>query len=157
LVNFNIILSSMLRYSKWFSSFRFPQQNPIRTDFYLIHATCPTHLILNDSSTWIIFDDVYKCSSSRTLLQLFVTFFPLYWNFFLSITFLITFIQCNVKDKVWHPNETIIDLCILMFKFIVSKWEGKTFWPENLEAFLVINHSLTLWRRATHIWVVPHS
>jgi hypothetical protein len=33
-------------------------------------------------------------------------------------------------------------LCILMFMFLVSKWEGKTFWTERLETFIVINHSL---------------
>jgi len=98
---------------------------------------------------------MYKCSSLRTVLQLFVTFFVLYLNVFLRIIFLSNFIQCSSlsgRDKAWHPYETITALCILMFKFLVSKWEGKTFWTERLEAFLVINHFLI--SSCMQFWVV---
>jgi hypothetical protein len=96
---------------------------------------------------------VCKCSCLRTLLQLFVTFFLIYLNVFLSTTFLIIFIQCsslNGRDEAWHLYETFTALCILMF--LVSKWEGKTFWTERLEAFLVINHSLI--SSCMQFWIV---
>lgn len=111
--------------SKWSSSFRFPQQNPASISFlsHTCYRSYPSH------SSW--FEHMNN----------------IWWHveIFLSTTFLITFMQCsslNVRDKAWHPFETIIALYVLIFKFHVSKWEGKTFWTERFEAFLVIDHSL---------------
>jgi hypothetical protein len=119
-VKFNIIFHLCLGVLNTLLPSGFPNKTLQAFLFYPIYTTCPTHLILHDLSTWIIFGDVYKCSSLRTLLQLFVIFFLLYLNVFLRITFLSNFIQCsslNGRDKAWHPYETFTALCILMFKF----------------------------------------
>ena len=51
------LLSFMPGLSKWSRSLRFPHQNPVWTSHFppYVHVTCPTHLILLDLITRIIF------------------------------------------------------------------------------------------------------
>jgi len=54
---FYFILQSMLRSSKWPLSLQFPTKNLHAPLISLKHATCPTHLILLDFITQIIFSE----------------------------------------------------------------------------------------------------
>jgi len=55
--HFNICLSSTSRNSKWFLSFRFPHQNPVRTSPPPLGVTRSAYLILLDISTQEVWKD----------------------------------------------------------------------------------------------------
>ena len=59
-IHFNIMLPSVPRSSKWCPSLRSPHHNHSCTSFFPIHATRPTHLILIDFITRIIFGEEYR-------------------------------------------------------------------------------------------------
>jgi hypothetical protein len=55
-LNFNIIRPSMPRSSEWFLTLRFPdKKTEFFSHFFHVHITCPTHLILLNLTTLIIF------------------------------------------------------------------------------------------------------
>jgi hypothetical protein len=68
-----------------------------------MRTTWPTHLILRDFITLIIFSEAYKLlrSSLYSLLQLLDTFFLLGQNI-ISINL---FCSLSVRDQVLHPHK----------------------------------------------------
>jgi hypothetical protein len=76
--HFNIILSSMLRYSQWFLTSHLPIQTLHGILPSPIHGTCPKHQIVLDLITLVQLGKEYKsCSSLYNFLQSHVTSYPL--------------------------------------------------------------------------------
>jgi len=125
----------------------FPSDFPTKTLYvpllFPLHTTCPTHLILLDFITWIIFVEQYrsKGSSLRSLPPSSVSSSLLCSNLFLSTLFLNTLSLClsfNVSDQDAHPYKTTgktVVLYILIFTYLHSKLEDKRFCTEWQQAF----------------------
>jgi len=103
-----------------------------------IRATCPAYLILLDFITRTIMCEKYKSFSSSlcSLLHSPVTSSLLGPNILLVAMFsnTLSFLSSrNISDQVSHPYKTtgkIIDLYILIFKFLDSYNEDKRFCAE---------------------------
>jgi len=63
-IRLNIILPSKPGHSKWTLSLRFPHQNPVTSLLFPTRATFPTHHIVLDLITRIIFGEQYRSLSS---------------------------------------------------------------------------------------------
>ena len=127
-INFNIIIVSMPRSSKWSPSIRSTHQNTVSLP-YPIQATRSDSFIHRDSNTRIIFYDQYRSQSSSlcSLLHSPVTSSFVRPNILLNTLILQSFL--GVKDQVSHPYKTckIIVLYILIFIFLDSKIGDKRF------------------------------
>ena len=107
-------------------------------------ATCPAHLILLDFITRTILGEQCRSLSSSlcNFLHSHVTPSLLGPNILLNTLFSNTLSLCsslNVSDKVSHPYKTtgkIMDLYILIFKFLDNKPEDKMFCTEWRQALL---------------------
>jgi len=124
-IHCNIIFPPNPGCSKWTLSLRFSYQNPVYTSPLLIHATCPTHLIILDLITRTILGEQYRSLSTSvcSFLHSPVTSSHFYPNILLSIVFSNTS-SLNVSDQVSHPYKTtgkIVVLWVLTFIFL-----GKT-------------------------------
>ena len=125
------------------SSLRFPHQNPIYTSVLPIHATCPTHLIILNLITGMIFGEEYRSLNSLvcSFLHSPVTLSLLGPNILLSTLFSYTLSLCSslhVIDQISHPYKTwdkIIVLYILIFIFLGIKLQGKRFCTKWWQAF----------------------
>ena len=108
-----------------------PLLSPIRT-------TCPTHLILRDFITRIIFGEEYRSLNSAlySLLHSPASLSLLGPNILLSTLFSSTISlrsSLSVSNQVSHPYKTtskIIVLYILLFIFLDSRLEDKRFCTE---------------------------
>jgi len=132
-IHLNIIFPSMPRPSTWSLSFRFPRRNPVYASLLPHTRYMPDHLILLTFITRTVLGEVYRSLSSSLCIFLhsLVTSFFLGPNILLNTLFSNTLSlrsSLNVSDQVSHLYKTtgkIIVLCILIFKFLVSKLEEK--------------------------------
>jgi len=123
------ILPSTPGFPTWSLSLRFLHQNPFITSPLLICATRPAHLILLDFITRTILGEQYRLLNSPlcSFLHSPVTSPLLGLNILLNTIFSNTLSlrsSLNLNNQVLHPYKTtgkIIDLCILIFKFLDSK------------------------------------
>ena len=100
-----------------------------------ISSTCPAHLILLDLVTWLIICEEYRSLSSSlcSFLHSPVTSFLVGPNILLSTLLLNTHSlhsSLNMSDQVSHLHKItgkILILCTLLFIFLYSKLEDKTF------------------------------
>ena len=136
----NLLLSSHLRLG--LPSILFPSGFPTKTMYKLLlsplRATCPAHLRLLDFIARKTLDEQFRSLSSSlcTFLSSPITL-PLLGPNILRYTLLSNnFSQrssLSMSDRVSHPCTTtgkIIVLYILIFKFLVSKFENKMFCAE---------------------------
>ena len=137
-MQFNIILPHTSRSSKWSLSLRSSHQIPICSSPLPISATCPTHLILLELITRIIFYEQYTSPSSIICSCFHFPFTSPHLdpNILLSTLFfqnLSLLSSVNVSDQVSRPYKTtgkILFPCILIFIFLGNKLEDKIFCTE---------------------------
>jgi len=138
-INLNIILPYTPGAPKLSLFLRLPHQNPVYAS-PLTHIRYMTaHLILLEFITRTILDGEYRSFSSSlcSFLHSLVTSPLLSPNILLNNIFLDTLslrTSLNVSDQVSRPYKTtrkIIVLYILIFKFLDSKLEDKTFCTEG--------------------------
>jgi hypothetical protein len=106
--------------------------------FSLIRATCSAYVILLELKILIILAEEYN-SCSRLIWRFLlppVILFLFGPNTVLSTLLSNTLSLCssvNIRDQVSHPyrkKHKIIDLYILIFKFLESRLEERRFWTE---------------------------
>ena len=142
-IHLYIILPSTPGSPQWSLSLRFSHQNPVHAPPLPIRATCPAHFILLDFITRTILCQQFRSLSSSlcSFLHSLVTSSLLGPNILLNTMFSNTLSlhsSLNVSDQVSHPYKTtgkIIVLNILIFIFLGSKLEDKSFCTEWWQAF----------------------
>ena len=134
-IHLNIILPSMPGSPKWSPSLKFAHQNPVHALLSPICVTCPAHRILLDFITWTILGEQYRslssslCSFFHSLLtsSLSGSNIPLTPYSQTSLAYVFTSMSATKFHTHTKQQAKIIGLYILIFKFLDSKLENKTF------------------------------
>ena len=131
------------------------------------HATCPTHLILQNLFTRRIFGELYRSLNSTlcSFLHSLITSSLLGPNILLNtlISNILTLrSSVNVSDQASHPFKTtgkIVVLCIVIFKFLDIKLEDTQKTEPKTNNNIIIHAQNTtvvlpnvFWNGILHCW-----
>jgi hypothetical protein len=130
-IYFNIAIPYTARGSKWSSSLRFTDKNPVPTSLLSIHASCPAHLLF-DWIFWCLLRTAYHENHHCAISPGAITSSLCGRNIF--VTNLSVFCSLKVWDQVSHRYKKKgqhYSSVPLIFRFLDSKLDDRWFWTER--------------------------